>query len=683
MDPSYLRTMKGAGEGSELLPENSHPEQSKKDDEFLENIDPSKLDIVEDEEARDRTVAEMRSRITPQHHTSDFYKQYEDERLNDCLIPDNTRELDQALWDASVVILEEWEGTFARNPKNPGTTSKIKHGIDLKPGMEMPKSMPMFRRSKPDRELIEEWINWMLHHNMIELSQATSFQNLLVIRKPGKEPRVCFDARAVNSITISDEYPPHRIDALLSRLKYCVIFSSLDAASGFWQIPIKEKDRHKTAFRTETGVYHFLVMPFGLKNAPATFTRFMSESFAGLRDLMKVYMDDVLVHSRSVTNHPKHLRKIFRTCRDNGIKLRLSKCEFLKEEVRMLGYIVTSRGITKNHDKIGPIINYGVLVAGRKRLISVAQVRCFVGMCQWYRTFHHMFAEQVQTLTGLLKKGISVRKDWGNTHQQAFDKLKSMLTEKALLYYPDESKPFALQTDASEYAIGGALLQHQLIKGIETLMVVEFFSRSLIDRERNYTVSEKEFLAIIVCVEKWKHYLWQNFKVFTDHKPLLSMSKTAKARLQRWALRLTPYDFTIAIAWLPGVEMSLPDALSRDPGLHILLTFTHPCKSGTGETLTTSLSCTLAPVGQPTLGPAEPEEVISFYSEITEDDILVPSKTDFSVMAPQYERWVKPIQKEDLNKFATTYTNHTPLNVKMVYTDSLDEKVLSILTMHP
>ena len=99
--------MKGAGEGSELLPENSHPEQSKKDDEFLENIDPSKLDIVEDEEARDRTVAEMRSRITPQHHTSDFYKQYEDERLNDCLIPDNTRELDQALWDASVVILEE------------------------------------------------------------------------------------------------------------------------------------------------------------------------------------------------------------------------------------------------------------------------------------------------------------------------------------------------------------------------------------------------------------------------------------------------------------------------------------------------------------------------------------------------------------------------------------------------
>ena len=151
--------MKGAGEGSELLPENSHPEQSKKDDEFLENIDPSKLDIVEDEEARDRTVAEMRSRITPQHHTSDFYKQYEDERLNDCLIPDNTRELDQALWDASVVILEEWEGTFARNPKNPGTTSKIKHGIDLKPGMEMPKSMPMFRRSKPDRELIEEWIN--------------------------------------------------------------------------------------------------------------------------------------------------------------------------------------------------------------------------------------------------------------------------------------------------------------------------------------------------------------------------------------------------------------------------------------------------------------------------------------------------------------------------------------------
>ena len=673
--------MKGAGEGSELLLENSHPDQSRKDDEFMEYIDPSKMDIVEDEASRDRVVAEMRARISPQHQTSYIYEAYTDEYLNDCILTDNIREMDQALWDASVVVMEEWEGTFARNPKNPGTTSKIEHGIDLKPGAEMPKSMPMFRRSKPDRELIAEWINWMLHNGMIERSQATSFQNLLVIRKPGKEPRVCFDARAVNSITISDEYPPHRIDALLARLKYCVIFSSLDAASGFWQIPIKEKDRHKTAFRTELGVFHFLVMPFGLKNAPATFTRFMTESFQGLHELMKIYMDDLLIHSRSITNHPKHLRKIFQTCRENGIKLRLSKCEFLKEEVRMLGYKVNSLGITKNHDKIEAILQYGILVAGKKRLVSIAQLRCFVGMCQWYRTFHHMFADQIQVLTDLLKKGKSVKKDWNKDHQMAFENLKSMLAEKSLLYYPDESKPFLLQTDASAYAIGGALMQLQLLNGEEIYHVVEFFSRSLIARERNYSVSEKEFLAILVCTEKWKHYLWQKFSVITDHKPLLSMTTTDKARLQRWALRLTPFDFTIA--WSPGVEMALPDALSRDPGLDVLFVIKTECPYGTGEKESFSLSCQIRSPPDKSEGTTNPEETHTYFSHLEEDDVLVKSPTDYSDEPPVFEYWTEPLSSEHLNKLATSYHNPTPLSVSMVYSEPTDEKALSLITIHP
>jgi hypothetical protein len=183
-----------------------------------------------------------------------------------------------------------------------------------------------------------------------------------------------------------------------------------------------------------------------------------------------------------------------------------------------------------------------------------------------------MFADHIQMLTGLLKKGKSVRKDWNVPHQMAFDQLKTMLAERSLLYYPDENKNFLIQTDASKFAIGGALMQKQDTKPgePERFEVVEYYSRSLLERERNYTVSEKEFLAIVCCSERWRHYLWKEFQIVTDHKPLLSISLTEKARLQRWALRLTRFNFQIN--WLPGKLMVVADTLSRDPGLETTAT---------------------------------------------------------------------------------------------------------------
>jgi hypothetical protein len=198
--------------------------------------------------------------------------------------------------------------------------------------------------------------------------------------------------------------------------------------------------------------------------------------------------------------------------------------------------------------------------------------------------------------------------------QIAFDSLKEILAEQTLLYYPNEDLEFLLQTDASKYAIGGALMQLVSIiskEGTtsEEYRVVEYFSRSLIERERNYTVSEKEFLAIVSCVEKWKHYLWKHFKVITDHKPLLSMALTDKARLQRWALRISPYSFTLA--WAPGEEMKIPDALSRDPGLE--------------QNGKVTLHCTITPIN-------------SIEREEQEDMCLVP--TSYVVVEKDGElRW--------------------------------------------
>ena len=162
-----------------------------------------------------------------------------------------------------------------------------------------------------------------------------------------------------------------------------------------------------------------------------------------------------------------------------------------------------------------------------------------------------------------------MKRDWGLEHQIAFDSLKKMVAKQTLvlLYYPDENGLFVIMTDASKFAIGGALMQLQTIteptdnSTRQEWRVVEYYSRSLIERERHYTVTEKEFLAIVSCVEKWKHFLWQPFRVITDHKPLLAMSLTEKARLLRWALRLTPYSFELA--WAPGEQMVLAYALSR------------------------------------------------------------------------------------------------------------------------
>jgi hypothetical protein len=177
--------------------------------------------------------------------------------------------------------------------------------------------------------------------------------------------------------------------------------------------------------------------------------------------MMQVYMDDILVHSTTLSGHVEELRQVFRRCQRHGIKLKLSKCEFLQDEVKMLGFVVNKNGISKNHDKVDAILNYGQKVAGQTRLTTVAQLRWFVGMCQWYRNFHHMSADHIQVLTGLLKKGRSVKKDWAVPHQMAFEDLKRMLAERSLLYFPDETKKFIIQTDASKYAIGGALLQLQ------------------------------------------------------------------------------------------------------------------------------------------------------------------------------------------------------------------------------
>ena len=415
----------------------------------------------------------------------------------------------------------------------------------------------------------------MLQQGLIEVSTSKCAQNILIIKKEGKEPQICIDPRAINKITALDPFPMPRMDQIFAGLYGSQVFTGLDAASGFWQIPIAQRHRHKAAFRCEFGVFQFKVMPFGLNNAPATFTRWMAETFQGLNDYLKVYIDDLLLHSQKVADHPRHLEEVFLRCEKQNVKLRLTKCSFMQEELPMLGFVINSQGVKKDMKKLEAIIQWG---EGRPKwqfspFKNLTQLQSFLGMVNFYKHHHRMIAEALVPLYDLLKKDKSPLKDWTTEHELAFQKIKHSIAEQCLLYFPDETLAFELHTDASLYAIGATLIQLrklvQLIEGLDPEEkhphVVEFFSRALKGAELNYTVTEKEFLAVVCSIERWHYYLHKPFLVVTDHKPLLGLTHTEKPRLKRWMLRITPFKFDIEHR--AGTSMTDVDPLSRDPRL--------------------------------------------------------------------------------------------------------------------
>ena len=557
--------------------------EEEKDDDLLDKLDPhafAKWDKEEGEKEREACIKELRQRISSRHPLTLFTSTKTgkstpefgvDDYLTDEKQEDLRNETDAALAEI-ISLLTDYDDIFARSPKNPGTTHSTCHKINTEG--DLPQTPPMYRRSQPDRELLHDWVHWMLEKGLIQRSNSPFAQNILIVRKPGKEPRVCLDPRPINAQTAPDPYPMPRMDEIFSRLKGSKVFSTLDAASGFWQIPINPSDRHKTAFRTSEGVFEFLVMPFGLTNAPATFTRWMQATFEGLNSFLQTYIDDLLIHSSTIAEHPKHLKKVFDRCRQNGVKLRLSKCDFFKNSVNLLGHVVSTEGISKDMNKVKAILEWG---EGRPKsqfspFNNDTHLKSFLGLVGFYKQYHKFFANDLALLTDLLKKEKHPKTDWTLKHEKAFQNIKSHMAEQTLLYYPDEKLPFEIHTDASNFAIGGTLFQMQvdLVTGKQTFRVIEHYSRGLRPPEKNYTVSEKEFLAIITCIEKWKYYLWQPFVVVTDHKPLLGIKHSEKPRLKRWMLRITPYSFQIKHK--PGVEMTDVDPLSRDPRLFRITT---------------------------------------------------------------------------------------------------------------
>jgi hypothetical protein len=400
----------------------------------------------------------------------------------------------------------------------------------------------------------------MLKHDIIRPSTKSEWASpvILVPKKNGKL-RFCVDYRQLNKVTKKDNYPLPRINEILDSLGNAQWFSSLDLASGYWQVEMREEDKPKTAFISRNGTYEFNVMPFGLCNAPGTFQRCMDTVLGNI--IWKhalVYLDDVTAFSQTFEEHLRHLEGIFQRIEKAGLKINPDKCHFGAQSLQFLGHIITNKGILPDPSKIEAIKNY-------PEPQNLTHLRAFLGLASYYRRFIKDFSKVSAPLYGLLKKDIKY--EWTDERQQVFQFLKDQLISAPLLSYPDFTKPFILFTDASLTALGAVIEQ---VGDDGQRHPIAYASRSTTSAEKKYSSTELECAAVVWAVNYFRPYLYgKHFTIYTDHSALqwLLKLKTIKngltGRLARWQLILQPYDYEIK--YRPGTVNSNADALSRIP----------------------------------------------------------------------------------------------------------------------
>ncbi|UYV66004.1 hypothetical protein LAZ67_3006141 [Cordylochernes scorpioides] len=398
---------------------------------------------------------------------------------------------------------------------------------------------------------------YMLNNGIIRPSNSPWASPLHLVSKKDESLRPCGDYRRLNAVTLPDRYPIPRLDDFHHILKGTRVYSKIDLCKAFYQIPIAEEDKPKTAIITPFGLFEFNVMSFGLRNATATFQRFMHEVLRNL-DFAFVYLDDILVASKTEEEHYSHLETLFSRLNSYGLRINLSKSKFLVQEIDFLGYLITSHGVKPLPTKVKAILEY-------KKPKTVHELRIFLGMLNFYRTFLNNAAETQailhEYLRGAKKKDRSEIK-WTEEAEVQFEKCKQALANTALLAYPDTELPISLCTDASDRAVGSVLQQLDN----NNWKPIAFFSKKLNPAQCNYSTYDRELLAIYLSIKFFKHLLEaREFTILTDHKPLIYAFKQKNEKASPKQLRHLQYisQFTTDIKYIKGTDNIVADALSR------------------------------------------------------------------------------------------------------------------------
>ena len=465
---------------------------------------------------------------------------YKDVKVN----PD----LSQCQKQEVMLLLEEFQDVFTDVPN---LTSIIEHEVNLTTSVPVkcrPYPMPYAKR-----EVVKQEVEKMIKLGVCESSSASYAAPIVLVSKPDGSIRFCTNYTLLNKITVFDCEPMPSPDYVYSKVADCNYFTKIDMAKGYWQVPVREKDRDKTSFITPDGLYRYLRMPFGMINSSSTFNKLVKKLLHGL-DNVDSFVDDILCHTIEWIQHLMILRDILQRLRDAKLSARPSKCFIGFNQIDFLGHNVGRGVIRPDESKVQKILH-------ADRPVTKKQIRSFLGLVGFYRKFIPQFASISAVLTDMVKNGKPNIVQWSEESDKAFHILRRYLVTEPILHLPNFEYPFMLQTDASSTGIGAILLQ----EFSENLFPVMYASRKLLPRETRYSTIERECLAIVWGVCKFQVYLYgKTFILQTDHRPLLYLQncKIKNGRLMRWALQLQPFRFSIQA--IKGSQNVGADFLSRN-----------------------------------------------------------------------------------------------------------------------
>ena len=431
--------------------------------------------------------------------------------------------------------------------------------MEIDTGNSSPKKQALRRMPYAARQEIARQIEEMQRNGVIQPSQSPWSSPVVLVKKKDGSQRFCVNYRELNSVTKVDMFPLPRIDDLLDQLGESRYFSTLDLASGFWQIPVHPNSREKTAFVTPNGLFEFRVMPFGLCNSPAVFQRLMQQVLMGLNPpeapgFVSVYIDDVLFFSKTLQ---EHLKLVIQCLQEVGLKLKPEKCKYACKQVEYLGHVISSSGLKPNHKLTAAVCDFPTPR-------NVKEVRRFLGLTSYYRKFIPDFARVAEPLHRLTRKDVEF--SWTTDCQISFDTLKKKLTEATLLAYPSFDRDFVLETDASIHGLGAILSQ---VQDDHKSHPIAYVSRALSTAEKNYGITELETLAVVWAMSHYHCYLYGHcVTVYTDHSAVKALLETPNptGKHARWWTKVFAQGVRrVHIVYKAGKENVNADALSRSP----------------------------------------------------------------------------------------------------------------------
>jgi hypothetical protein len=426
--------------------------------------------------------------------------------------------------------------------------------IELKPD-----TGPISRRSyrMPPNELVELKIQLqdLLEKGFVRPSSSPWGCPAIFVKKKDQTLQMCMDYRPLNEVTIKNKYSLPWIDILFDQLTGARVFSKIDLRSGYHQIRIRPEDIPKTTFTTRYGLFEYLVMSFGLTNAPAHFTYLMNSVFMPELDkFVVVFIDDILIYSKNEEEHAKHFWIVLTRLREHQLYAKFSKCAFWLEEIQFLGHVLSAKGIAVDPSKVNDILEW-------KPPTTILQVRSLLGLAGYYRRFISDFSKIVKPITSLLKN--DTKFVWSSKSNEAFEQLKVLLTTAPVLAQPDIEKPFDVYCDASGSGLGCVLMQEG--------RVIAYASRQLRRHEEHYPTHDLELAAVVHALKIWHHYLLGNIcHLYTDHKSLKYIFTQSELNMRqgRWLELIKDYD--LEIHYHPGKANVVADALSRKASCHCL-----------------------------------------------------------------------------------------------------------------